>query len=271
MTQITSFVVSFIALAISIYGVFERQKAAYSAMRVRLTELLEAVEGLNVSEMQYQDDQVAGGEESARQALSAFASRRALLTYQALDLLNRLERSLYRHSNSITASEYGSLAYSLKWCGDIRGAREQWERAVAVGEEVFVPTVVKAANLRGLAGCLMEMGDAQRARETFEAAVSEELGPTDIDKRHVFDSCLDWLFYEMSMDGGQPEVPARLAHEIAATPGPWGPELLESLESRARTTVYVKKLGQYREVGLADLLKHSMAELVDGADARTLG
>lgn len=259
---------SAVAVLISIYGVFERQRASFNALRVRLTELLETIEELNIDEGQYAENSASHDENDDLTGIAsyAFASRRALLTYQALNLIDKLHKSRFARSDEVTASEYGSLAYSLGTCGDWWSARRLWERAVAVARNSFVPSIVRAANLRGLAMTLMELKEVELARRTFTECVSVETGGTPTELRNSFETHMQWLWYEQQLsDHARPELPIRGAYEIAATPGPWGPSYLQRLREAALSTVYVKSLGEYREVTADDLLKLSMEQILEGA------
>lgn len=264
-----SLAISFFALAVSVYGIFERQRAAYSALRVRLTELLASIEELNVDELQYRDqhstqepssgEDPAPDERAALWAPSGYASRRVLLTYQALDLLNRLHRSRFGSSSTITAAEHCSLATSLRWSGDLLEACTQWELAVTT--KGFSPLTVRAASYRGLGETLFELGQPERARESFRKALDCESGDTDTERWANFDTNLQWIALEMRAQDGIPEVPVRAAYEVASQSN-LGLTLLSTLREAAATTIYVD--GQYRDVGLEDLLRYTMADLLEG-------
>lgn len=254
-----SVVISLAALAVAIYGIFERRYAARAAVRVRLTELLGVIEQLNVDEGRYADDH--GASATAPDAVAAlpyaYAGKRALLTYQALDLV---ETQLARSVRMLTAPEHVSLAVSLRACGDLAASRQQWERAIVAAASA--PCPVRAASHRGLADVLFHLGDIDGGRRQFQAAVAARTGTSDVDRYDRFCTYLAWLAYELPLEHGRPELPDRGAHEVAMGPVP-DPIMLATLRDRAKTTVFAG--GQYRTVTMDDLLARSLDDIVSSA------
>lgn len=262
--------ISAVALLVAVYGIFERQRAAYSALRVRLTELLSTIEDLNIEDLRYRNETAAKGAEpsaswidSAAQAEAAagYASRRTLLTYQAVDLLNRLRKSRLGRTSRITPVEYCSLATSLRWCGDDDLAIEHF-RAALSPMSGFVPHAVLDASAVGLGETLFDHQRTDEGREVFQTAAGRPTEATFAGVSARFFVCMRWLACEKRVPKGKPEIPVRIAHELAREIN-WDPEFMHALQQACTDTIYVN--GEYAEVGLADLLEHSMDELLAGA------
>lgn len=254
-------VFSGIALLVALYGVLERQRGAYSAMRVRITELLSEADALNVEENKYWDanDPARGFEEgrtSGGFALAAIGARRALLTYQALSLLQRLsrvKRGLFGDV-ALTPSEYASLAHSLMRCGDLESAKEQWLAAVAQAESAATDRV-RAVNFAGLAECLFELRDVEGGRAYFRRAVDTYMQiPTELRRQLAFGTCFDWLDWEQRRDAS-PVTAVEMALTIAQEqPAEWGLPAIEALRSAATRTVYTEGGGYAAQIPHLDEL-----------------
>jgi hypothetical protein len=248
----TTLTISLLALAVAFYGIFERQRAVYSAMPVRITELLSEAEALNVQEDRYREEQSASedGAASTGFALTSMGARRALLTYQALALLHRPTRLRYGLFGDLrlTPTELGSLAQCLMRCGDPGAAREQWEAAVTSPE--VTTDRVRAANCVGLAQCLFELGEIQAARHHYGLAVDLYLDAATETGRHLaFNTCVDdWLRRERGIDDGEPALPVRVAQKIAEAGAlPWQYMALSYLRRAATRTICDPETGNYSE------------------------
>jgi hypothetical protein len=255
--------ISLVALLIAVYGIFERQRAAYSTVRVRITELLAELEALNIEEDRYVEE--AGRQQPAQgaepddyppvtaTALGAITGRRALLVYQALALVRRLERARLGRFDDLrlTPSEYGSLANALARVGDYPSALEQW--AAAVGSRVETTDRVRIANHNGYAHSLFTSGKLDAARRQFHAAIDLEPGDSG-GRRDAYAICRGWL--ERELDAGSHGTPAdvvRLARAIVEPAAqdeasqPWALPASMDLRRLATRDVYVGD-GYAREV-----------------------
>lgn len=239
--------ISLVALLIALYGIYERQRAAYSAMRVRLTELLGTMEDAKLEEFRYGEEHDDEGK--PEWARLGFVSRRALLTYQAVDLAQRLDtasRWPFGPALALTPSEYGSLAYALQWCGDFGESERYWRKSLAT--RGFVSSYVSAANHRGYAALLFELSQSERARSHYEQAIADASGPTGAQRWDVFQTYLSWIQHEKELlDSGGDGIPDDVvdrARAFAATDDRWGPMMLMEISKSATTTVFAD--GEYR-------------------------
>jgi hypothetical protein len=263
-TDVGGLLVSFIALGIAVYGVLERQRAVYSSVRVRITEILGDVEELNVEEDKYVEGEFAkcdgeNGQPPAALARYSLTGRRALLTYQAIALIHRLTRSRFGRSDEfhLTPSEYVSLATSLVRLGDVVGGRDQYEVALASTEET-TDRVRIAAHL-GLADCLFDLGQPEEGRRHFAEAVRLH-SPDEIGRQMAFGVCINrWLSRELEAgDDGEPALAVHAGREIVeraaavSQPPAWALDGQMALRHRATRTIYVN--GEYAEeiVGYED-------------------
>jgi len=219
--DLITLLISTTALAVAVYGIFERRRAGYAALRVRITELLEIIQQMNVDQWQYADEHPDQDWDARRNVEGAHATRRALLTYQSLELLNRIRTGQHRPASEkfrLTADEHGVLANSLMWLRDFPTARSQWEDAVTAA--AHATDVQRAAMHNGYAGCLFAIGDPEAAREHYRAAISfyaeSERGRYD-----KFCAYIDWLTAERGLRDGEWEEPLRGATELAALPSSW--------------------------------------------------
>jgi tetratricopeptide (TPR) repeat protein len=212
---------SALALAVAVYGIFERRHAAYAALRVRITELLDEVQALNVSEGQYTFDHVSADWDAQRSVGGSFAGRRALLTYQALALLRRL-RSARRLSLGrpyrLTPEEHGALAQSLESLRDYPTACAQWEDAVAASRQGT--QFVQATMSNGYAQCLFRMGRTDAARSAYRSAIAT-YSDDDAGRWDRFCTYTDWLELERGIRNGHTSEPLSGAHELAQEPSYW--------------------------------------------------
>jgi tetratricopeptide (TPR) repeat protein len=260
-----SVMISLLALFVAIYGIFERQRSAYSALRVRLTELLSAIEDLNIQDTQSRDQAAAQEKEGegasvwSDGASAGYASRRTLLTYQAVDLLKRLGKARFGPKDTVTPAEYCSLATSLKWCGDKALAITYYQVALSFKQQSLPHTVLRASAIC-LGETLFEYGRLEEARNSFLRATSEGPEETYADVLDRFFVYMRWLACENRTvgEGGRPELPARGAYVIAANPK-WGPGPLSELREACND---INVDGRYAAVTLEDLLEHSMTEIL---------
>ena len=211
--------ISFVALGISVYGIFERRIAAYSALRVRFSELVTAVARFQVEEEEdpISDPNETPSERWARLGAS-FSGRRALVTYQALALetdLHRLQRWPFGAAYRLTTDEYAVLAVSLGQLRDWEAAEQQWRLAVDASDRTT--RVSRAAAHNGYANCLFERGRFDDGRHQYQLAV--DTFPQPWDKFLAFHS---WLVWECRA-GGDSTVPRHEAERLASEPSPWQP------------------------------------------------
>jgi hypothetical protein len=263
-TEIGGLLVSFFALGVAVYGVFERQRAVYASVRVRITELLGDVEELNVEEDKYVEAEYANGENQGEEPPPALArysltGRRALLTYQALALIHRLTRSRFGRSDDLhlTPSEYVSLANSLVRLGDVVGGREQYEAALASTEEST--DRVRIATHLGLANCLFDLRRPEEGRQHFSEAVRLH-SPDEIGQQMAFGVCInEWLSRELQAgNDGEPAAAVHAGRAIVeraadvAQPPAWALDGQMALRRRATRPICVN--GEYADeiVGYED-------------------
>jgi hypothetical protein len=209
--------ISGIALIVAVYGIFERRSAAFAALRVRITELVSAVQMLSIEEQQYQQAHPDLDWDEARRVLGSFQARRALLTYQALALLDRLRKARIWEAPSsfrLTPEEHAALAHSLEHLRDLASARDQWADAVVAAEGST--NMVRATMHGGYAACLFELGKTDAGRHHYRRAIE-----TYPDRWDVFCTYVEWADAERAADGRGLDEPLRSARELADTPTSW--------------------------------------------------
>jgi hypothetical protein len=217
--EVITLSISFVALGISVYGIFERRMAAYSALRVRFSELVTTVARFQVEE---EGDPISEptqtpSERWARLGAS-LSGRRALVSYQALALendLHRLQRWPFGGSYRLTTDEYAVLAVSLGQLRDWAAAEQQWRLAVDASDRTTPVSCAAAHN--GYANCLFECGRFDDGRHQYQLAV--DTFPQSWDKFLVYYS---WLVWERRC-GGDSTVPRREAERLSSEPSPWQP------------------------------------------------
>ncbi|MDQ0375555.1 hypothetical protein [Cellulomonas humilata] len=159
-----SLIFSLIAVALSIYGVVERHKAALRSTRTQLAALLVELNELNLTEVQTRTAWAEGAPGAGRDLGGALNFRRALIAEQATSL----ERMI--RGRDVVPEEYSTLAYAYESLGDSDRALQLWEQAVDRATNSSVITQV--ACRRSLAGCRYMRGDIAGARESIEAALA---------------------------------------------------------------------------------------------------
>lgn len=219
--DVLTVLVSAFALSVAVYGIFERQRAAYAALRVRITELLDGIEGLNVDQQQYAQAHPGLSVHEQQDISGSFAGRRALLTYEALALLDRLtllQRLPFGAPYRLTAQEHSALAVSLGWMQDFDAARIQWANAIAASTRNT--QLAQAAMQSGYALLLFQAGDAALGREHYRNAIAKfphtELGDWD-----RFITYVEWCETESAFGAGNEAEPLRAAEELASAPTSW--------------------------------------------------
>src|SRR3954451_11165726 len=123
-------ILSAVALGISFYGIFERRNAAYAALRVRITELIDGLGALGVEEEEYRIAHQDAPYEEIRSVVGSIQSRRLVPTYQSIALLERLQsapRLPFSSPVRLTPQEHTVLADSLSVLRDLGPARSQLE------------------------------------------------------------------------------------------------------------------------------------------------
>jgi hypothetical protein len=245
-------VISAVALGLSIYGIFERRWATFSAMRVRIAELLAQIGDLNVEEASLREPS-ADDRGSSWYAVSYIGQKRTLLAYQAVALIERLrrqQRGLAGASLRLTASELAALAYALGQCGDAETARTYWDEAIAT--PLGATDTVTADNHQGLATLLLSTGDLDLGRRHFRSAV-ERYPHDETGRQRAFQVCLTWLGEELGLapDAGDPQAAVDLAAQVASTmPEHIRLPALSELRRASTTTAFDGT--QYVEVCLLD-------------------
>jgi tetratricopeptide (TPR) repeat protein len=215
--QVITLVMSAIALGISVYGIVERRTAAFTALRVRFSELVTMIAKFQVEEEEtpLSTTDSSPSERWARLGAS-FSGRRALVTYQALALQEQLrdaQKGPFTRQYRLTTDEYATIAVSLGQLRDWQAADEEWTLAVDAANGATA--VSRAAAHNGRANCLFELGRHDEARREYGAAA--DAYPEPWDKFLVFHS---WLAWELTV-GGQPDAPRRSAEQLAAEPSRW--------------------------------------------------
>jgi tetratricopeptide (TPR) repeat protein len=219
--EVVPLTISAFALAIAFYGIFERRNAAYAALRVRITELVERLGALGVEEQEYRYAHADASDDEIRHVVGSIQSRRLVPTYQAIALLERL-RSAARMPFSppvrLTPQEHIALAESLSIVRDLEPARAQWKEALTAAEDAT--PMVRATVYHGYAGALFALGEASDGRAAYRKAI--EAYPDTKDGRwDRFNNYVDWLEQERALDNGDPDEPLREAQRLAAESTFW--------------------------------------------------
>jgi tetratricopeptide (TPR) repeat protein len=228
--EVVPLAISALALGISVYGIFERRNAAYAALRVRITELVDRLGALGVEEQEYRYAHRDMPYDETRSVVGSIQSRRLVPTYQAIALLERL-RSAARLPFSppvrLTPQEHTALAESLSVLRDLEPARAQWEEAATAAGNAS--PMVRAAVYHGYAGALFALGEASAGRAAFRTAI-ENYPDTEAGRWDRFNNYVDWLEEERALDDGEPDEPLRGAQRLAAEPTFWQAGARERLD-----------------------------------------
>lgn len=198
---IVTVTISSLALIISIYGIYERRVAAYKALRIRLTELLDSLATINAAiETAY-----AGKSPSeAQQILQYQAERQALLAAQSLDLVNQ-----YR--GHITTPEYVNLAKALRSIGHTTAELTIWKQAVQFASKH--DTFYLAAAWKGLGWYLFEQRDVGPAREALRHFLDAKEPIHDTERYDRITTLLSWCDFELGLIPVDVEMVKNLLHE----------------------------------------------------------
>jgi tetratricopeptide (TPR) repeat protein len=219
--EVVPLTISAFALGISFYGIFERRNAAYAALRVRITELVDRLGALGVEEQEYRYAHTDTPYDEIRSVVGSIQSRRLVPTYQAIALLERL-RSAARLPFSppvrLTPQEHIALAESLSILRDLEPARAQWEEAVTAADDAT--PMVRATVYHGYATVLFALGEAPDGRAAYRTAI-ESYPDTEAGRWDRFNNYVDWLDEERALDDGDPDEPLRGAQRLAAEPTFW--------------------------------------------------
>jgi hypothetical protein len=228
--EVVPLTISVFALGISLYGIFERRNAAYAALRVRITELVDRLGALGVEEQEYRYAHKNTSYDEIRSVVGSIQSRRLVPTYQAIALLERL-RSAARLPFSppvrLTAQEHTALAESLTILRDFEPARAQWEEAVTAADDAT--PMVRRTMYHGYAGVLFALGEAPTGRAAYRTAI-ESYPDTEAGRWDRFNNYADWLENERSLDDGEPHEPLHGAQRLAAEPTFWQANARERLD-----------------------------------------
>lgn len=247
--------ISIVALGLSIYGVFERRWATFSAMRVRIAELLAQIGDLNVEEASLLRGTDEAGDEAAARwyAMSSIGQKRTLLAYQAVALIERLRRhgrGLGSASLRLTASEFAALGHALGQCGDSTSARAYWDEAITAS--LGATDTVLAENHQGFASLLLSIGELDLGRQHFRTAV-QQYPVDDQGRQRAFQVCLAWLAQELALpkEVARPHEAVDFAAEVAnAMPEHLRAPAFSELRRASTTTTFDGE--QYVDVCLLD-------------------
>jgi len=170
--EVVPLAISALALGISVYGIFERRNAAYAALRVRITELLDRLAALGVDEQEYRYAHADVPYDEIRNVVGSIQSRRLVPTYQAIALLERL-RSAARLPFSppvrLTPQEHMAIAESLSILRDLEPARAQCEEAVIAAGDAT--PLVRATVYHGYGRLLFALGEVADGRAAYRTAI----------------------------------------------------------------------------------------------------
>jgi len=185
--------VSVAALAVSIYGIVERRVTLRKTERVRVTELVDELTGIDIAESKERDIDA-----------SLFVQRKEVLVQLAVSLLNRST------SRSMTAVEYRRLAIAAEECGYSETADALFRKATTAraGADIGVQTVY-AERTRAMA--LYRAGRPAEGRAIFERMTREESERSDLERFQLVATLHFWSQWESPDDA---EGRARL-EEIA--------------------------------------------------------
>jgi tetratricopeptide (TPR) repeat protein len=211
--QWVSLLISFLALAISGYGIFERRRAVHRDLRGQFASTTRELHGLSNSEEDYEG-------EAAQQF------RRALLTQQAIALEEMVD------SRQLTSEEYCTLANSLDWLGETKQAIRYWQKATKLTGEI--PGIMHAAPWRGYAWSCFEDGQLPQARRAVRQALA--LTPHDHDRNRwdVVQTCADWRRLEERLPSGQGQPDEPLDHARRVLQEVQDPDMRRQMEELLR-------------------------------------
>ena len=219
--EVVPLAISALALGISVYGIFERRNAAYAALRVRITELLDRLAALAVDEQEYRYSHADVPFDEIRNVVGSIQSRRLVPTYQAIALLERL-RSAARLPFSppvrLTPQEHMAIAESLSILRDLEPARAQCAEAVIAAGDAT--PLVRATVYHGYGRLLFALGEVADGRAAYRTAI-ENYPDTETGRWDRFNNYVDWLNEERALEDGDPDEPLRAAHRLAAEPTSW--------------------------------------------------
>jgi hypothetical protein len=183
--DVITLIISGLALAISIYGIYERRSATDRALRIRLTELIDELAEIGVDDLRLG---YSGKTEAEVQILrNASANRRWMLAVQAVDLLER-----YR--GLVTPAELMNLAGVQHAISDTTTERDLWEKAVAQSKKATMFT--QSAAWRGLAWCCFDQGDLDRARLAIQHSLEARPPVDDVVRLERLEVLFSWFDYE---------------------------------------------------------------------------
>jgi len=184
--DLISILISGAAFCVALYGILERGLAARRALRVRLTELIDDLVQIDVSQRLLDHDQ--GKPEDVKAAVrDGNALRRALLAAQAVDIL-------FKYKRRITIPEYVSLAEALRETSDTTGQRRVLEAAVA--ELKAESPFQQAAAWRAWAWFNFQQGHVEIARKAVRRSLDIRHPVDDITRHEKLVTLLSWFDYE---------------------------------------------------------------------------
>jgi hypothetical protein len=226
-------IISAVALGISFYGIVERRNAAYAALRVRITELIDGLGAFSVEEQEYRVAHKDAPYDEIRSVVGSIQSRRLVPTYQSIALLERLQsaaRMPFSPPVRLTPQEHVVLAESLSILRDLGPARAQMEEAVSAADDAT--PMVRANVYHGYGSLLFALGDAPGGRAAYRIAV-ESYPDTEAGRWDRFNTYADWFEAERGLDDGEPDEPLGEARRLANEPTYWQAAARERLGQAA--------------------------------------
>jgi hypothetical protein len=192
--------ISFAALAIATYGIFERGKTASRAERVRLTTI---VGELAKTRGELVDIAMKG--QTIGDMIEVLHTRQELLSQQARSLIQG-------HELTITSSECREVAFNLAETSFNDDADAMWQLAVETAKAEG-KTQLLYAN-RGYAWFLFSAGREDEAREILNELLSEYTEDNDSDRLVRAQTISTWAGWEVRTEGDSTPVIAEFSRQI---------------------------------------------------------
>lgn len=184
MRDILVITISCLALLVALYGIWERRSVAHRQYVVRLSELIDEINQLNLDQ-----DHAAETELDDAGRNAAFNQRREMLCREAMRFIEWLEpqpewfwRLVPRQwlHPTVTDTQHRSLGHALAQVGDGPNALRHLEQAIGVAPPLSLSRMFA---LRGHAAFLCRSGAPDRGKASYDAAL-EIAQSLDGDDRH---------------------------------------------------------------------------------------